>query len=274
MPTQFSGLSPGAKLKKLRESLQLTLRQVQKKTQELAAKKKNPEYVISRGWLTEIENGEHVPSIFKVYSMSVVYCRSWSYLNSLFEVQTSDIGKDQATFGMAKTRLVDLSEDEAGEKVVLPLRFREDHRLDKTNLLSKLTAVWGDIPVALVRHLNPEKCLYGFVGLQDYTLFPLIRPGTFVQIDVNQRKIVPATSGVEFERPIYFLELRGGYACGWCELKKDVLTVLPHPNSGAERRHFHYPQEAEIVGRVTAVAMRIASDTGPRERRARKQRGR
>src|SRR5882757_7561388 len=52
-----------------------------------------------------------------------------------------------------------------------------------------------------------------------------------------------------------FPELRDGYACGWCELKKDILTVLPHPNSGAESRHFHYPQEAEIVGRVTGVAM-------------------
>jgi hypothetical protein len=70
-----------------------------------------------------------------------------------------------------------------------------------------------------------------------------------------------------------FAELRGGYACGWCELKKDILTVLPHPNSGAESRHFHYPQEAEIVGRVTGVAMRIASGA-PRERRARKKRGR
>jgi hypothetical protein len=70
-----------------------------------------------------------------------------------------------------------------------------------------------------------------------------------------------------------FSELRGGYACGWCELKKDILTVLPHPNSGAESRHFHYPQEAEIVGRVTGVAMRIASGA-PREPRARKKRGR
>lgn len=69
-----------------------------------------------------------------------------------------------------------------------------------------------------------------------------------------------------------FTELRGGYACGWCELKKEILTVLPHPNSGAESRHFRYPHEAEIVGRVTAVAMRIATGT-PRERRARKKRG-
>jgi transcriptional regulator with XRE-family HTH domain len=270
MDSQHKPLSPGVRLKRLRESLHLTLREVERKTQEIAAEKKNPEYIVSRGWLTDVENGEHVPSIFKLYSMSVVYCRSWSYLNSLFDVQTSDIGKDQAIFGMGKTRLVDSPEEEEGEKVVLPLRFREEHQLDNTNLLSKLTAVWGDIPVSLVRHLNPEKCLYGFVGLQDYTLFPLIRPGTFVQIDVNQRKIMPASAGVEFERPIYFLELRGGYACGWCELKKNLLTVLPHPNSGVESRQFNYPQEAEIVGRVTAVAMRIASDTGPRERRARK----
>jgi len=257
-------LSPGTSLKRLRESLHLTLREVEKKTQEIAAEKKNPEFIVSRGWLTDVENGAHVPSIFKLYSLSVVYCRSCSYLNSLFDVQMTDIGRDQAVFGLARTRLVELPEEEEGGKVALPLRFRQDHHLDNTNLLSKLTAVWGDIPVSLVRHLNPDTSLYGFIGLQDYTLFPLIRPGTFVQIDVHQRKIIPVSSGGEFDRPIYFLELRGGYACGWCELKKDILTVLPHPNSGTESRHFSYPQEAEIVGRVTAVAMRIASEA-PRE---------
>jgi hypothetical protein len=54
-----------------------------------------------------------------------------------------------------------------------------------------------------------------------------------------------------------FAELRDGYACGWCEIKGDQLFLLAHPNSGRETRQFAYPQEADIVGRVTGIAMKI-----------------
>jgi hypothetical protein len=48
------------------------------------------------------------------------------------------------------------------------------------------------------------------------------------------------------------------YALGWCELKRGVLTLIPHPKSSREIRRLAHPREAEIIGRVTAVAMRLA----------------
>ena len=54
-----------------------------------------------------------------------------------------------------------------------------------------------------------------------------------------------------------FAELHEAYAFGWCELKRGVLTLIPHPKSSREIRRFEHPREAEIIGRVTAVAMRI-----------------
>jgi len=169
-----------------------------------------------------------------------------------------DLGKDQASFGAPRTHLLAEPDDE-DEQVTLPLRFRSDPEVQNTNLLYSLAAVWGGVPFSLVRHLNPEHSLYGFIGLSDYTLSPLLRPGTFVQIDVSQRKLEPAPPQSEgpFDRPIYFVELRGGFACGWCEMKADQLLLLAHPNSGRATRQFAYPQEADIVGRVTGVAMAI-----------------
>ena len=35
-------------------------------------------------------------------------------------------------------------------------------------------------------------------------------------IDETQRKVVNSGWANEFDRPIYFLEHRQGYACGWC----------------------------------------------------------
>lgn len=46
------------------------------------------------------------------------------------------------------------------------------------------------------------------MGIEDYTLFPQIRLGSFVQIDVNQTRVDRAGWHNEYDRPIYFVELR------------------------------------------------------------------
>jgi hypothetical protein len=91
-----------------------------------------------------------------------------------------------------------------------------------------------------------------------HTMYPLIRPGSIVQIDGNQRKVLPVHWDNEHERPIFFIELRDEYICSWCEIREGHLLAVPYPNSRCEIRRFPYPREAEIVGRVTGVTMRLA----------------
>jgi len=251
--------SPGAKLKDLRGSLGLTIREVQERSIAVAAKENNLEYVISHGWLTGIENGDGVPSIFKFFTLAAVYGRSVRELVSYYNVHIAEVGREHAEFSAPRTHLLGSAELTDCETLTIPLRFHGEGTLDNTSLLSKLVAIWGDIPVGLVERLSPRHALYGYVGLKDFTLYPLIRPGTFVQIDVNQRKVVAGSPHTIEERPIYFVELRHGYACSWCEVKENVLLLLPHPLSPVKTRQLAYPLEGEIVGRVTAVAMRLAA---------------
>ncbi len=87
---------------------------------------------------------------------------------------------------------------------------------------------------------------------------PLIPSGSFVQIDNRVRELLrPSSWRTELDRPIYFVKIPGGYACSWCELKRNQLTLVPHPLSRSRLRHFEYAREAEIIGRVTGIAMRI-----------------
>jgi transcriptional regulator with XRE-family HTH domain len=254
--------SAGTRLKELRLRVGLTLRDVEARSLTLAEDKKSRDYFISRGWLNNVENGSYTPSIYKLYSLSVIYRDSWTNVLGFFGLRVGDVGRDQALFGLPNTYLVQ-KEPLNSESVALPAHPREDLQLDRTNLLSRLIEIWGEIPVPLVQHLDLRRSLYGYIGLKDYTMYPLIRPGSFVQIDGNQRKIKSATWRTEFERPIYFIELREGYLCSWCELKDGHLSAIPYPNSPTEIRRFPYPQEAEIVGRVTGVAMRIAESSAP-----------
>lgn len=103
-------------------------------------------------------------------------------------------------------------------------------QLRKTNLLSQLVDIWGDVPVPLLRRLDLRRSLYGYIGTEDRTMSPLLPPGTFIQIDAKQTRVQkgPVSTGSaqsQFARPIYFLDIRTGYACGWCQIDNGILTT-------------------------------------------------
>ena len=87
---------------------------------------------------------------------------------------------------------------------------------------------------------------------------------SLVVIDETKRKIGEQNWSNEFERPIYFFEHRKGYACCWCNLTENHLVLQPHPASQCNPEIYAYPEEIDIVGQVTGVAMRL--DQGKRRR--------
>jgi hypothetical protein len=137
------------------------------------------------------------------------------------------------------------------------MKSNRQFKLDRTSLLTKLGKIWGEIPVRLLQHMDLRNGVYGFVGLDDRTMFPIIRPGSIVQIDQNQRKVVQSKWEDEDDRAIYFVELRGEFVCSWCEMRDGYLSAVPHPKSKCQVRRFAYPREAEVVGRVIGVTMRL-----------------
>jgi transcriptional regulator with XRE-family HTH domain len=254
-------LLAGQQLKEVRERLGLSTRDVQRKSERIAVEKRNQEYHISHAWLSDTEKGKFVPGFFKLYSISAMYGLSFTEVASYFGMRLADLGRDRALIGVPRTYLVpEEAEDASQQTVSLPVELKPEFRFEKTNLLSRVVEKWQEIPIGLLQHLDLRKSLYGYIGLEDRTLYPMIRPGSLVQIDPSQRKVILAQWRTEFERPIYFIELRNGYLCGWCEIDKGQLVVVPHPQSRQSVRQFAHPSQAEIVGRVTGVAMRIVGD--------------
>lgn len=133
-------------------------------------------------------------------------------------------------------------------KASLAKRGISDHSVT-SNLFAQVAEKWEEIPGGFLQHLDLRKSVYGYIGREDCTLFPLIRPGSLVQIDARQRKISAERWRTEFDRPIYFVELRNGYVCSWCQVDRGQLIVIPHPHSHQDVRRFDYPSQAEIVGR-------------------------
>ena len=248
--------SAGARLKAIRLRLGLSLRDVERLSRRLARRKKNPDYFISRGWLNNIENGKNIPSACKQYTVGAIYHVHWSSIFSVFGCDVGDFRRDEAMFPHPKTRLAAPVPDQE-QMIVVPARFKKCFRLDRTNLLQRLGKIWGEVPIRLLQHMDLRNGTYGFVGMSDRTMYPIIRPGSIVQIDQNQTKIVQSEWEDEDDRPIYFLELRGGFVCSWCEMRDGYLLAVPHPKSKCEVRRFAYPREADIVGRVIGVTHRL-----------------
>jgi RNA polymerase sigma factor (sigma-70 family) len=206
------------------------------------------------------ESDYSAEAVFGRNGFSAIYDKSFTEIASYFGLRIADLGRDRASIGVPKTHLVDRADDAEGQTVSLPIEFKPEFRFETTNLLARVVEKWDEVPIGLLQHLDLRKSVYGYIGLEDTTLYPLIRPGSLVQIDPSQRKISTGKWRTEFERPIYFIELRDGYLCSWCQLEKGQLMAIPHPQSRQAVRHFDYPAQAEVVGRVTGVAMRIVEE--------------
>jgi len=255
-------LRAGERLRQIRTRLGLTTRDVAELSKKIAVDENNEEFSVSHARLIQIENDESTPSIYKIFTLSAIYGQPFTDLVSLY-VALEAASKYQFTMRLENTRLASFDTYHEERAISFPVRFDPGFKVEKTNLLSRMVEVWGEVPIGLLRHLNVRKQRYAFIGLKDYTMYPLLRPGSFVQIDEQQKAPAHSAYRSEFDRPIWFLELRNGYLCSWCELRRDRILSIPHPLSPCRTQEFAYPNEAEIVGRVTAVAARLVNVPEP-----------
>lgn len=252
-------MTPGDHLRELRNRLGVTTREVEELSRRIAEDRKNEEFYISNAWLTQLENKNSVPSIYKLFSLSVIYRAKFTDLLSVFGVVLEDSVRYHSELPLQNTHLASIEVPDREKTTRFPVRFDRGFRVETTSLISRMVEVWGEVPIALIQRLDVRNCQYGYIGMDDNTMNPLLRPGSFIQIDSHMKRIRNSGWRTELDRPIYFVELRDGYACAWCELRGSNLLLVPHPLSGCAIREFAQPGEAEIVGQVSAVAMRLVS---------------
>src|SRR5260370_28659940 len=208
---------PGQRLKALREALGISGRDVQMYRRLIAGTQGNQRYCISHSSLVEVENSTRVPSVHKLFTLSALYRINFVELRLFLGIDLDQINTARLAVKLPRTHLVPSEIHDTERRVSFPVRFDPAARVEETNLLSRIVQTWGEIPIAFVQHLGLRKYLYGFIGMDDYTLYPMIRPGAFVQIDDHDTKIQSESWDNEFERSIYFFQLTDGYPYRWCE---------------------------------------------------------
>jgi len=248
-------LAAGLNLRGLRERLGLTMREVESASARIAERHGNDEFGVSPSRLSDIETKGLVPSIFRLYSLAIVYRSDLREILAWYGIDLSLSAADLLLNLPPKSHFAETLQGTA--KVAIPTRLDPSFDPRRSANLSRIVEQWGSVPLGYLANLSQDKYLYGYVGSEDFTMYPLLPPGTFLQVDEARSKIEQALWRSELERPIYFVETRDGYTCCWCSLKGDDIVLHSHPLSPVPVRVLRHPREAEVIGQVVGIALKL-----------------
>lgn len=239
----------------MRERLGLTLRDVEAASARLAEIHNTPELAIVRSRISEIETKGMLPNIYRLYSFAVIYRSSIRELMKLFGLDIDRIPaqasviQPRGTHKAASTNTI--------QSVRIPMQIDPAFDPSTTTNMGRMIMRWGLVPMAFLEQFETADYTYGYIGTEDFTMYPLLLPGSFLQIDETKRKVVDQVWRSEYERPIYFVDTREGYTCCWCEQDGLNTTLLHHPLSPVKARSLRSDRDIEILGQVVGVAMRL-----------------
>jgi len=237
---------PGLRLRQIREALGLTYRDVEKASYQIAVKRGRPDFVLHISRLADIENRNVVPSLHKLYSLAAILHLDPLEISSWYDAPLRQTFHDGASFPPPRTHLSD-----SPLPPVLPRAGEQPPGPENTELLQERPAAM--VPMPRTEDCRNGRYRYGYVGLSDRRMVPLLRPGSTVLIDTTLRRIEDAAWSNEYDRPMYFVEIRHGYRCGWFQKGKSQLIMQPHTLSRCKPEAWRTPEEAEVVGQVVGA---------------------
>jgi transcriptional regulator with XRE-family HTH domain len=241
---------PGLRLRQVRERLELTYRDVERASYELAAKRGRPEFILHISRLADIENRGVVPGLHKLYTLATVYHLNPMDIFLWYDIPVDECFMDGTSFPAPQTHLM-----APPVSLKIPIRFDPAFDPHKTEYLSRMVEKWGNLEGVLREGNGRHR--YGYIGSSDRRMVPLLRPGSIVLVDVSVREIEDDGWTTEYDRPMYFVEVRGGYRCGWFDQDGPRLVMQPHHLSRCLPESWRVPDEAEVVGRVVGVVTRL-----------------
>jgi len=241
---------PGASLRQARERLGLTYRDVERASYDLATQHGRSEFILHISRLADIENCGVTPGVHKLYSLCAIYHLDFFEVCRWYSIPLDELFRDGALAAAPKTH-------PAAPPRTLRLPIRFDPGLDprRTSYLTRMVEGWSRFEGVLLNGHGQYR--YGYIGSEDRWMDPLLRPGSLVLVDPARPQVQNSGWRNEYERPIYFIELRAGYRCCWCRLDHNRLILQPHPLSPCTPEVCRFPDEAEVVGQVVGIAMRL-----------------
>ena len=253
----------GQRLRRARERLNLKFRDVELASQQIAERHANQEFAVLISRLSDIESKDTLPSIYRLYSLCCIYRLDLNEVLGWYGIGMESMAADAGLLPLETTHAIGFAAD-PGAEVTLPISLNPGIDLSKTCFVSEVVQRWGKLPLALVGGVDVRRYRYGFIGTEDWSMYPTIPPGSLLVLDDTKRKVQIGGWESQRDRPIYFLENRDGFYCRWCSLGDGVLHLIADPSSDAPVLSFEFPGGIGIVGQVVGMAMSL--DLGKQRR--------
>ena len=129
---------------------------------------------------------------------------------------------------------------------------------DPATAMRRLLSAWSDVPVPLMLDVDWDRGPLVLMGMSDRMMWPLLPPGSLLQLDPTVRTIANGTWS-EFQRPIYLIEYRGRFRCCHAQRRGDTLRLISHAESVASPAISIPIKEARVRGRVTPIFRPLAT---------------
>src|ERR1700740_1213782 len=96
----------GLKLKRARERLKLTYREVVRASQQIARRHGSQEFTVALIRLSDIKNGGLVPTICRLYSLCAIYRLDLNEVLRWYGVSVADLPSEAMRIGLEETHLL------------------------------------------------------------------------------------------------------------------------------------------------------------------------
>jgi len=244
-----------------RQKLGLTPGDVEVGSAKLVEKHGKNVFLIHRGFVDDIETKGAIPSAHQFYSLSVIYRIDIRQLLGWYGIELEHFAADVSLIDVPKSHIV--SGLDSAISIEVPVTMDPGCDPTRSMDIARMVVKWGYVPFAYLRGLAHTEYAFAYIGTEDWMMYPLIPPGSFLQIDKARNKITKPSPGIS-ESPIYFVQTPDGYTCCLCVLDGDNIVLHPHPASRQAPRVLRHPQDVVVVGQVIAAAIRFDGKVSPR----------
>ena len=123
---------------------------------------------------------------------------------------------------------------------------------DPASATHRLLRMWGNVPLLLMLDVDWERGPLVLIGAADRMMWPLLPPGSLLQLDQSVRTIADGPF-TEFDRPIYLIEYRNRFYCCHAQRRRDGIRMISHGESGWPPSISAPLKEARLRGQVTPI---------------------
>jgi hypothetical protein len=129
---------------------------------------------------------------------------------------------------------------------------------DPKSATRRLLAMWGNVPLLLMLDVDWERGPLVLIGAADRMMWPLLPPGSLLQLDQTVRTIDDGAFN-EFDRPIYLIEYRNRFYCCHARRRRDAISLISHGDSQLPPSISIPLKDAKVRGQVNPIFRPLAT---------------